>query len=139
MNWKESLDFPLRQRAEGIEGVVWVPAELHMTNERLCCVLILLCLSAFEPHLLFVLNKAHISHLSPLFQETRSGPFRFVAWPERLESFPEDKILSAFFHCPRCGVYLIRGGEIVKASNKIWEKAKTTDNNISFSELLGSR
>lgn len=87
-----------------------------MTNERLCCVLILLCLSAFEPHLLFILNKALISHLSLLFQETCPGPFLLVAWPERLESCPEEKILSAFFHCPLYDMYLFRNGEIVKAS-----------------------
>lgn len=139
MNWRESLDSPLRRRAGGIEGVVWVPAELRMTNERLCCVLILLCLSAFEPHLLFIPNKAHISHLSPVFQETCSGPLQFVAYPERLKSFPEDKILSAFFHRLQFGMYLIRDGEIVKASNTIWAKAKTTDSNRSFSELFVSR
>lgn len=110
-----------------------------MTNGRLCYVLILLSLSVFEPHLLFILNKVHISHLSPLLQETCSGPFWFVAWPERLESFPEEKILSAFFHCPQYGVYLIRDGEIVKASNTIWVKAKKPASNSSFSDMFLSK
>jgi len=90
-----------------------------MTNERLCCFLNLLCFVAFEPHLLFILNKVRISHLSPVFQETCSGPFRLVAWPETLESFTEEKILFAFFYCPQYGLYLISDGDIVKASPTI--------------------
>lgn len=139
MNWRDALGFPLRWRVGGIYGVFWIPAEQSMTNERLCCVLILLCHSAFEPHLLFILNKAHISHLSPLFQETCSGPFRFVAWPERLKSFPEEKILFAFFRCPQYGLYLIRDREIVKASNTTWVKAKNTASNRSSSDTFLSR